>query len=93
MFGLGWISLNQKTVSAVPPVTPEHSFEVDDTVYLQSTGEHKGIPSMVVRQTGPVSYEMHQWHGDQLRACAMAEPQSQETEPQAEQDGSRDRLK
>lgn len=60
------------------------SFSVDDAVYLRSTvgGDPKWIPGLVVRQTGPVSYEVrerdsdtvHRRHGDQLRARAMAEP-------------------
>ncbi|KAJ8333797.1 hypothetical protein SKAU_G00411160 [Synaphobranchus kaupii] len=89
----------------------DRSFEVDDTLYLRSTvgGDHKWIPGMVVRQTGPVSYEVrerdsdtvHRRHGDQLRARAMAEQETEhdeqeighdahETEPQAELDVSKD---
>ena len=62
----------------------DRSFDADDAVYLRSTagGGHKWIPGLVVRQTGPVSYEVrerdsdtvHRRHGDQLRARVIAEP-------------------
>ncbi|KAK9515985.1 hypothetical protein VZT92_003426 [Zoarces viviparus] len=56
------------------------------------TGSHKWIPGLIVRQTGPVSYEVrerdsdtvHRRHGDQLRARAIAEPDIDVTESQAE---------
>ncbi|KAK9515825.1 hypothetical protein VZT92_026433 [Zoarces viviparus] len=77
-------------------------FIADDAVYLRSTvtGSHKWIPGLIVRQTGPVSYEVrerdsdtvHRRHGDQLRARAIAEPDIDVTESQAElgdgEDGS-----
>ena len=56
----------------------DRSFSVGDAMYLRSTvgGDPKWIPGLVVRQTGPVSYEVrerdsdtvHRHHGDQLRA-------------------------
>ncbi|KAK9529796.1 hypothetical protein VZT92_013867 [Zoarces viviparus] len=69
-------------------------FNADDAVYLRSTvtGSHKWIPGLIVRQTGPVSYEVrerdsdtvHRRHGDQLRPRAIAEPDIDVTESQAE---------
>ncbi|XP_059201274.1 uncharacterized protein K02A2.6-like [Centropristis striata] len=73
----------------------DRSFGVDDAVYLRSTvgGDPKWIPGLVVRQTGPVSYEVrerdsdtvHRRHGDQLRARATAEPDTVLTNPHVEQ--------
>lgn len=56
-------------------------------------GDHKWIPGLVVRQTGPVSYEVREQdsntvqrhHGDQLRARAIGEPDTDGTESQAGQ--------
>ncbi|KAK9517613.1 hypothetical protein VZT92_022969 [Zoarces viviparus] len=69
-------------------------FNEDDAVYLRNTvtGSHKWIPGLIVRQTGPVSYEVrerdsdtvHKRHGDQLRARAIAQPDIDVTESQAE---------
>ncbi|KAM9717125.1 uncharacterized protein ACNS7B_020902 [Menidia menidia] len=68
----------------------DRSFSVDDAVYLRNTGGgvHKWIPGQVVRQTGPVSYEVkerysntvHRRHGDQLRTQAVAEPDVEDSE-------------
>lgn len=59
------------------------TFDTDEHVYLWNTagGPHKWIPGLVVRQTGPVSYQVrerdsdtvHRRHGDQLRARAPPE--------------------
>lgn len=61
----------------------DKSFSVDDAVYLRNTvgRDHNGIPGLVVRQKGPVSYEVgqrdsntvHRRHRDQLRAHATAQ--------------------
>lgn len=63
----------------------DRSFSVDDAVYFRNTwgGAHKFILGQVVRQTGPVSYEVkerdsntvHRRHGDQLRTQAVVEPE------------------
>ncbi|XP_023204972.1 uncharacterized protein K02A2.6-like [Xiphophorus maculatus] len=68
----------------------DRSFSVDDAVYLRNTGGgvHKWTPGQVVRQTGPVSYEVkerysntvHRRHGDQLRAQAVVEPDIKDIE-------------
>ncbi len=64
-------------------------------MYLRSTvgGDHRWIPGLVVRQTGPVSYvvrerdsdTVHCRHGDQLRAHATAESDTVVTDSQVEQ--------
>ncbi|CAL1572401.1 unnamed protein product [Knipowitschia caucasica] len=66
------------------------TFEMDEYVYLRNTagGAHKWIPGQVVRQTGPVSYQVkerdsdtvHRRHGDQLRARASPEQTDIDTE-------------